>query len=454
MSKLHGVTKIELYNPNTKIKNVVKSENTFQGAVIAQYLRNLGTNGGILNHIEVKNNQLWQKIVGGIFLFQNAENVGNMYMSAGNSMVGNASYGYANAGDPPELGTFNVAESASGPHSLTQVYDFSTNQANGEIGCVCLTSQVGGLIGYGNRSGKYLKDTSRHITLNHFQDLQPACPLEGADGGRRMLNGNTQYTFDYNTTTHKLIVGKYKCPIVNGSVFDWIRDEIEIDLSSTYQTVLANQIPRVVGNTNGNIILCRPDNFNVAAGATFSYYVYNTSNDTISVETITNSTSHAVNSIGFSVAGNVVSFQNSSNNYYRTAFDKTSGVLIGEIKITDDDMPTGYGIGPEYNWGEFSNGLIAGRQMNLLQGHGVYPKFAIYDPVNDTFLVTNGELESNNRTTAVYHDDLLNAITYGHRYSCYKYNNPLYLATINNLSSPVTKTAAQTMKVTYTLTEA
>lgn len=32
--------------------------------------------------------------------------------------------------------------------------------------------------------------------------------------------------------------------------------------------------------------------------------------------------------------------------------------------------------------------------------------------------------------------------------------NPLYLATINNLNSPVTKTAAQTMKVTYTLTEA
>ena len=33
------------------------------------------------------------------------------------------------------------------------------------------------------------------------------------------------------------------------------------------------------------------------------------------------------------------------------------------------------------------------------------------------------------------------------------YKNPLYLATINNLNSPVTKTAAQTMKVTYILTE-
>ena len=31
--------------------------------------------------------------------------------------------------------------------------------------------------------------------------------------------------------------------------------------------------------------------------------------------------------------------------------------------------------------------------------------------------------------------------------------NPFYLATINNLSEPVTKTSAHTMKVTYTLSE-
>lgn len=36
--------------------------------------------------------------------------------------------------------------------------------------------------------------------------------------------------------------------------------------------------------------------------------------------------------------------------------------------------------------------------------------------------------------------------------SCYELRNPLRLMTINNLSSTITKTAAQTMKVTYTLT--
>ena len=32
--------------------------------------------------------------------------------------------------------------------------------------------------------------------------------------------------------------------------------------------------------------------------------------------------------------------------------------------------------------------------------------------------------------------------------------NPFYLGTINNLGTPVTKTADKTMKITYTLTEA
>ena len=34
------------------------------------------------------------------------------------------------------------------------------------------------------------------------------------------------------------------------------------------------------------------------------------------------------------------------------------------------------------------------------------------------------------------------------------FKNPLYLATVNNLATPVTKQNTQTMKVTYTLTEA
>ena len=39
---VHGKTKIELYNPNTRIKTVYRDENVFQSAVIAKYMRSLG----------------------------------------------------------------------------------------------------------------------------------------------------------------------------------------------------------------------------------------------------------------------------------------------------------------------------------------------------------------------------------------------------------------------------
>ena len=39
---IHGKTKIELYNPNTKIKQIIREENTFQSSVLASYMRNLG----------------------------------------------------------------------------------------------------------------------------------------------------------------------------------------------------------------------------------------------------------------------------------------------------------------------------------------------------------------------------------------------------------------------------
>ena len=36
---IHGKTKIELYDVNKNIKYIVKSENTFQNTVLAEYLQ-------------------------------------------------------------------------------------------------------------------------------------------------------------------------------------------------------------------------------------------------------------------------------------------------------------------------------------------------------------------------------------------------------------------------------
>ena len=78
----------------------------------------------------------------------------------------------------------------------------------------------------------------------------------------------------------------------------------------------------------------------------------------------------------------------------------------------------------------------------------------MFDKIADTIYPTNG----GNLLWGKYNPDTdalacthFNNWNYG---GTGMYKNPLILSTINNLDTPVTKTAAQTMKITYTLTKA
>lgn len=454
-NKLHGYTRITLRNPiSGNILKDVESENTFQGGVIAQYLRTLGTNNGIMEDAETKRNPLWQKIVGGLFLFQNTETAGNMYMTAGNRMIGNACYGVANATNPPELGSYNSNESSASASAITQVYDFATNQANGTIGCVCLTSQVGGFMGYGNASKKsYDASSIWQWSYPSYQNSLAADPVNAPDGKLYGVIGNMNYQFGYDSTNHKLIVKKSKVPMAKASVFDWIIDTVEIDVSSIYSE-MGNSQPQILCASGGKFYMFKNYTDWIASGATYKYWVYDPSDDSITSKTFTNSSSHSVSTSCVSVAHGILAFM-SNTEYHISLFDETNGTHIGDIKAAEDDFPTGYGMGNEVSFGEMPQGLIntTFKFFNLADTRRAAQ--AIYDPVNDTLLPCNGQpFFPSNTAPPNYYDLVTNAMCLRGRYFTYKYNNPLYLATINNLNSPVTKTSAQTMKVTYTLTEA
>ena len=131
-----GHTRIELYNPNTKIKNVTESDNVFQGQVLAEYMRACGKiKRNPYNNYQWSQKAPWQNLVGGLLLFKNRITIPSggivRYMPAGNEMIANASYGVTNSGDPSEMGSYNEAESSASASSITQVYDFGTSQGNG-----------------------------------------------------------------------------------------------------------------------------------------------------------------------------------------------------------------------------------------------------------------------------------------------------------------------------------
>lgn len=451
---IHGATKIELYNPNTKIKNVVRSENTFQGSVIAQYMRDLGEcRNTPYNANEFRTRKLWQNVVGGIFLFENAENVGNLYMSAGNRMIGNGSFGIANASTPAELGSFNSLESSASAAGITQVYDFTTNQGNGTIGCVCLTSQTGGLIGYGNESGtvcdtKY--DFARHQSDGWVgMDLSNNAASEQLE--RVATIGNVLYTVINDHPNIK--IRKTKVAGIVGSVFDGFYTETTFD-KATIGNHLNWTTQGLRLSPDGRYIYIMPKvDKSLTSGNTGYFYKYDTQTDTLTEESFINSSNKTLllsNSGGvkYNIAHGLIFATNEDSKV--DVINLSTGVHVAELNIYA-------------RAGSFHNNIAHPLTTDLTLiyhgngGDGVRNTHYIYDsatgacrPINTQFIGTDPEADS----SGDYYDIYLNALCRNLNGRVYPYNNPLYLATINNLSSPVTKTAAQTMKVTYTLTEA
>lgn len=441
---IHGQTKIELYNPNTKIKKIYRDDNVFQGSVIAKYLRGLGEcTASPYGNNDFRNIKPWTNLVGGLFLFKNAIQEGDSYMSAGNQMIGNGSYGVANNGMPTELGSYNSVESSDSGNAITQVYDFTTDQANGTIGCVCLTSSTGGYIGYGNASGEKTTNSynfNRNISGNDFKFYETRL------SGYSIAYGDFTYEF-VTLTGGSMVVRKTTHAITKSSVFNGYSEEKTFDLS-----VIGN--PLNLGDkdrgcmpfyNNGKIaVLVNVQQF-VASGENAYFYEFDPTNETLALKTVTNSSGHRFDIGGYynywgtisnGIIGNVAHgllFGRNGDDYSKATVIRISdSVTIGEMSNfsftdqNDNDYVS-----------EFPSGLTLLKHSNFV---------SIYDGTNDRII--NG----NKNLNGLCYDATNDALWYFSNANGL-INNPLYLATINNLQSAVTKTAAQTMKVTYTLTE-
>lgn len=446
MNKIHGETRIVLRNPiSGNILKDVTSENTFQTSVMAQAVRSLGGLCSPYYNDTVRNNEPWKTIVGGIFLFRDTINVGDLYMSAGNQMVGNGAWNITNAADPSELGTFNSQESSQSASAITQVYDFATNQANGRISCVCLTSQTGGYIGYGNMSGQ---TTPTKWVLNRNQDIKGLNPQFTGDNityegvnyrydykMRRMVRGNKEYFFIL-TTDNKLLVREYTVPTVRASVFDGMYKDTVIDISSLHYTFMNSRAIQVSLDTNGKFYITSRGERTITTGATEYIWEYDPVNKTISE----------------------ITFVNPTEDMYMDTITVAEGILcIGaNSKFWLFNLSTGTLLKKYEQSGNTNVLSCVSRGNGLIAISSDYLGFElIYDKVSDTLLPSNGCWDRGDAPqTGWYYDPFNNAFAVSRKGSSMLCNHPCYLATINNLNSPVTKTAAQTMKVTYTLTEA
>lgn len=444
LGMVEGRTKIILTDVKTGKKKTLEHKNTFQSSYIAAQLRAFGAcNNNPWNNSTWAGRPLWRNLCGGIFLFRDAITAPAEYMPAGNLMVANGSFGVENNGNPPELGSYNSIESStSGNGTISLVWDWGTSQGNGTIACVCLTSELGGYIGYGNESG--YNATPRNILLN-----QSAV----SNGAHFYYDGKRYRVSSIDMTNKKVVIAEANDGVTVASIFQG-QNEVGTEYSYTGD---------VVGYSAGAAIFTRRLNaeefaimkndvsfrsITLANGSSARVLIFNTRTKTLYAQTINNTTGYSLDFAGGGTNQTINIAKDKDGNYYM-ASSQAANPRLYKFDSAGDYQE----IVSEHAYMNAPFGVLTPELLYMQADYSAgNANMYVFDGVNER--ITNG-YAATVICGQLDHVEGLDALCYAGRGNndIAPHKNPLFLATINNLESAVTKDSTQTMKVIYTLSE-
>lgn len=467
---LKGKMTIELTDVNTGKTDVIEEENMVTNA-LANIFAPLGH---LVNADTIYNqyNMFYQKLLGGLLLFDNTieEDANQLYAPANANLVGCAVYNTQNNTTGKMRGGYNQTESEfnSKQRYMKFVYDFSTSQANGTISCVALTHQQGGYTGYGSNDA--VLNTGVNLAICPYSaSLQYVHPsYTGASTGDKYSGcsiGTTEvlflmdtdndvaYYFKIKSATSISII-KRRMYLKSVSIFENpysqkpMIEETELD---TLGTALAtNYIAYNYDVGNNCLYIFSSANSYINANGTFNITRIRISDWSITQWTMTNTTNVQLNTSGtrFAFASNdYVYLKGYSSPYEIYRFEIGNSANVVAMKRS--------GMGTNDGWPVFAiNGRIYYQtsSSNANSRH-IY----ILNEETETILKTeNCEIFNCYHFpcyTPVLNHPMLFYCSFGSYTTSTFFILANYLATINNLSEPVTKTADKTMKITYTIQE-
>lgn len=439
---VHGRTRIKLVNPITRriVKDYV-DENTFQGSVISEGLRNLGYAKASLYNTPDTSNPPFSEIIGGILLLDSQIPENSQFVPLGVSMTGNGAYGITNSSDPAELGSYNdiSSEILISQKKIKMVYDYSRLQANGTIASVCLTSRTGGYIGIGNKNNKR---TSTVWSLSKNAGLANICPqITSSLGPNNVVCNGALYNFSLDNDV--LTIKKRRVPLKNASLLDCIEETKTLSVSSLHYSGMGTSFN--VSASNGKIYMSQTGF--VTVGTAF-VWCYDLANNTISELSFTDTRNYRAYNGPFICHDQAYIFNNDSG-----AFEvyQLNGTHIHTITAA-------VGSG-----GHSDNlaGTLGNHVLFQWRNEDYTRRCYLYDSELNTALEINAsDLLSNIQNQGLSTDETSQALCFVTSsgvnptfQGAYAFNNPFYLATINNLQTAVIKDITYEMIVEYTLTE-
>ena len=492
---MKGHTKIELKDVNTGEVKVVEEDNMVTSAL----KRILFVNPLLANPVAKNDSTIIGNLIGGILLFEDAidEKINTCCVPAGNKMTARGVHGLSYSGVVTECGSFNVNESGlQEDGSVRLVYDFNSSQGNGQISCVSLTSKSGGKMGIGDNIENVDPQKINDIEFNAYGEIKSNIVYPNFNLALLSSVNNiaVYFTKDYQVSVTREVEFKvYDAPISSTSVFDksayssfksnlnaipaerlikTFSVELPEKVLSCFRTSGTSDIYRggyVPYFFDGKIrIIIGPHSKNIAPKGTAYLCIIDPITETIDVKDIVN------NSLG--------SMALSGDKYISTSygyeFDWANQVAVTQKYLIALIFVDGgwklYRINIEDNtdivdlgftkFTENSN-TIPSIYFRFITEEFVYFE---YGQTQDKYVINvlAGEVKRTNvnyiayniytqHSSQVHGNDLLLVNGWMYRSSSGNdlYAHPVPLITINNLSEPVVKTASQTMKVTYTISE-
>lgn len=451
----------------------------------------------------------WSNLLGGLILFDAAipEDANQIYPPAGVKPVGYGQYNDTNSyTDYPEWGIYNTQESDVSQANMKKfVWDFATSHSNKKIACVCLTHRNAGLFGAG-------VETWRNTVRNNHGQIALGTAIAQSSKGKQSRNqtdyglvgqnltltdgsyvdfcvdsvNDVKYMFKVcldgisiikhnlypekfdvfkSSVNYQAFVEETYAETFTGSHFyhfynpdekmlyfwttssDVIRSDGSIDVyihrfdmdnktltknwrrlrltltQSTKQIynsyVVTNDATYVLCNTTDGKLLYKVD----AASGTASVVFTNETGMRYETGSFIGRKSYICN--GLIYLPNVLNYASGNNQYYDLIID------------TSDDSVRYTNTKSRYCYYTSSN---------------IYPATCV-PPFDNTQIVFGAMLNTSENLGADGSVMNLQQTEGNSAEIGTMFANVMYLGTINNLSEPIIKTASQTMKVTYTITQ-
>ena len=457
---MKGHTKIELFNAKTgELEKSYEKDNLVTNAV--KYLIAWQTMAGRTMNESVF--PIAKNALGGLLLFDNTltEDADNIAFPSDAKLVGYAARD-TNTSDSMR-GSLNSLETHKTDTGYVSVWDFGTSQANGTIKAVALTNRYGGANPF-----------QRQLYLDNPNDVDVNASVEHNSRVFLVKDEEVYWLRPDGKTIQKCRFDPYRVKIADqtyGSVSESATTVVALDLPTYEGFNIENSYKYWLVGDDGYLYLITQNNrINTYTyyGNTYHDYHYDEANKDGDAKIYI--TKYKLSDLSFDRQEEVVltlsgvhlvsrsegSMVLSNGDLYARGYDNRTIYIVNLSNAANIQTFTCGNSGSLTNLSPILYGDGIEYQYNYTVDGTTYTRcgFLFHDGTYSEETTTGGAVS----LPVICHVDDKILCTY--HYDGYYDNDRIrttyracYLGTINNLSSPVTKNASQTMKITYTLTD-